>query len=74
MNKLIPENRVIEFIKVGTKPKKTVKTKPNILSPSTDRELRVDIITGLIFPELIVKTSLCPDLIFFSHKLKKIVM
>ena len=44
MNKLNPENRVIQFFKVGTKPKNTVKTKPNILSPSTDWEVRVDII------------------------------
>ena len=71
MKKLNPENRVTQFIKAGTKPKKTVKTKPNILSPSTDWELRVDVTTRLIFPEHIVKTSLHPDLIFFSNKLKK---
>ena len=73
-NKLIPENRMIQFIKAGRKPKKTVKTKPNILSPSTDWELRIDVITRLIFPEHVGKTSLRPDLILFSNKLKKIVM
>ena len=73
MNKLNPDNRMIEFIKADMKPKKTVKTKPIIPSPSTDWELRVDVITRLIFPEHIVKTSLRPDLIFFSNKLKKIV-
>ena len=36
-NKLNPEKRAIQFMKAGTKPKKTVKTKPNILSPSIDR-------------------------------------
>ena len=56
-NKLNPENRVIQFIKAGTKPKMTVKTKPNILSPSTDRELSVGVITRLIFPENVVKIS-----------------
>ena len=73
-NKLNPEKRVIQFIKTGTKHKKTVKTKPNILSFSTDWELRVDVITRLIFAEHIVKTSLRLDFIFFSNKLKKIVM
>ena len=38
-NKLNPDNRVIQFIKASTKPKKTEKTKPNIMSPSTDWEL-----------------------------------
>ena len=71
-NKSNPENRMIKFIKASTKPKKTVKIKLNILSPSTDWELRVDVITRLIFPENKVKTSLRPDLIFFSNKLKKL--
>ena len=73
-NKLNPENRVIQFIKADMKPKKTVKTKPNIQSPSTDWELRIGVITRLIFPEHRVKTSLRLDLIFFTNKLKKIVI
>ena len=55
MNKMNSENRVVQFVKAGTKQKKIVKTEQNILSPSTDWELRVDIITRLIFPEHIVK-------------------
>ena len=38
---------VIQFIKAGRKPKKTVKTKLIIMSPSTDEELRVDVITRI---------------------------
>ena len=57
-NTLNQENRVTQFIKAGTKPKKTIKTKPNTLSPSTDWGLKVDVIRRLIFPGHRVKSSL----------------
>ena len=38
-NQFNPGNREIQFLKSGTKPKKTVKPRANILSPSIDWEL-----------------------------------
>ena len=56
------------------KPNRTKKPKPSILLVSKDWELRMDLVIQLIFLEHIVKTTLRPDLIFFSNKLKSIVI
>lgn len=73
-NKKIPVKSAIRFIKAGTKPSKTKKPRPNILSPASDWELRVDLRARLIFPDHIVKTLLRPDLVFFSNTMKTVVM
>ena len=69
-----PDSRQIRFIKAGAnKPQKT-RANPNLLSAATDWELRADVGERLRFPEHITTTKLRPDIVFFSEKLKKIVL
>ena len=66
--KLNPGKIEIEFLKADTKPNKKKKPIPNILSPAINLVLR------LTFLDQLAKSALCPDLVFFSNKLKNIVI
>ena len=58
----------------GVKSKPKEKPTPNALSLATDWELRADLDTRLKFPDHIAQTSLRPDTLIFSNKIKKIMI
>ena len=62
------------FVRTGIKSKPKEKPTPNVLSLATDWEVRADLETRLKFPEHIAKTSLHPDILIFSSKIKKILI
>ena len=68
------EKNLIKFVRAGIKSKPKEKPAPNALSLTIDWELRADLETRLKFLDHIAQTSLSPDILIFSNKIKKIII
>ena len=65
----------ISFVRAGASCKtRSDKAVCSALAGATDWEFRVDCGTPQIFPEHIVATTLCPDIVIWSNKLKHVIL
>ena len=68
------QKNLIKFVRAGVKAKPKEGNTQNTLSLATDWELRADLETRLKFPNHTAQTSLRPDILIFSNKIKKILI
>ena len=65
---------LMRFVRAGVKSKPKEKITPNALTLARDWERRADLETRLKFSDHIAQTSLRPDIVIFSNKIKKIFL
>ena len=68
------QKNLIRFVRAGVKAKPKEGKTQNALSLTTDWELRADLVIRLKFPDHITQTSLRPDILIFSNKIRKILI
>lgn len=69
------KNKYIMFVKSGGKAEERFKSqKKGQISPSNDWQLKVDLLTKLVFPPEIAVTNLRPGMVMWSNKCKQVVL